>query len=53
MENIRQRLAENDMRVECFHIDDVGVLWSRKRLVVPKDLELRKQILDEVHLVGV
>ena len=49
-EKIRQRLRENDPRVACFHLDDEGVLWFKDRLVVPKDLELRKQILDEAHL---
>ena len=42
MNKIRQRLAENDTRVECFHQDEDGVLWFKNRLVVPKDLELRK-----------
>ena len=50
IEKIRQRLGENDPRVACFHLDDEGVLWFKDRLVVPKDLELRKQILDEAHL---
>jgi len=50
MNKIRQRLAENDTRVECFHQDEDGVLWFKNRLVVPKDLELRKQLLDEAHL---
>ena len=50
IEKIRQRLRENDPRVTCFHLDDEGVLWFKDRLVVPKDLELRKQILDEAHL---
>ena len=50
MEKIRQRLRENDPRVACFCLDGEGVLWFRTRLVVPKDLELRKQILDEAHL---
>ena len=50
MEKIRQRLRENDPQVACFHLDDEGVLWFKNRLVVPKDLELRKQILDEAHL---
>jgi len=50
MERIRQRLAKNDTRVECFRLDEAGVLWFRDRLVVPKDLELQKQILDEAHL---
>ena len=50
MGKIRQRLGENDPRVACFHLDDEGVLWFKNQLVVPKDLELRKQILDEAPL---
>jgi len=50
MEKIRQRLAENDPGVNCFHLDEAGILWFKDRLVVPKDLELRKQIFDEAHL---
>ena len=50
MEKIRQRLAENDPGVKCFHLDEAGILWFKDRLVVPKDLELRKQIFDEAHL---
>ena len=50
MEKIRQRLAENDPGVKCFHLDETGILWFKNRLVVPKDSELRKQILDEAHL---
>ena len=50
MERIRQRLMESDPRVACFQLDGEGVLWFKNRLVVPKDLELRKQILDEAHL---
>ena len=50
MDKIRQRLGENDPQVQCFHQDSEGVLWFKNRLVVPKDLELRKRILDEAHL---
>ena len=50
MQKIRQRLRENDPRVAYFHLDSEGVLWFNNRLVVPKDLELRKQILAEAHL---
>ena len=50
MGKIRQRIGENDPRVVCFRLDGEGVLWFKNRLVVPKDLELRKQILDEAHL---
>src|SRR6266498_4687981 len=31
----------------CFSQDQDGVIWFKNRLVVPKNLELRKQILDE------
>jgi len=50
MDKIRQRFGEGDPRVQCFHQDNEGVLWFGNRLVVPKDFELRKQILDEAHL---
>ena len=50
MDKIKQRLGENDPQVQCFHRDSEGVLWFKNRLVVPKDLELRKRILDEAHL---
>ncbi|WVZ75919.1 hypothetical protein U9M48_023937 [Paspalum notatum var. saurae] len=33
----------------CFTHDDQGVLWFKGRLVVPKDMQLRKKILDEAH----
>ena len=50
MDKIRQQLSENDPQVQCFHQDSEGILWFKDRLVVPKDFELRKQILDEAHL---
>jgi len=31
-------------------VDHKGILWFEDRLVVPKNHELRKQILDEAHL---
>ena len=50
MAKIRQRLRKNDPKAACFRQDSDGVLWFNNRLVVPKDLELRKQILNEAHL---
>jgi len=50
MEKIRQRFREGDPRVSCFLLDGNGVLWFKNRLVVPKDFELRRLILDEAHL---
>ena len=35
---------------KCFSVDHKGILWFESRLVVPKNQELRKQILDEAHL---
>jgi hypothetical protein len=37
-------------KATCFKKDDQGVLWFRDRIVVPKDVELHQQILDEAHL---
>ena len=34
----------------CFKKDDLGVLWFKDQIMVPKDVELRQQILDEAHL---
>ena len=33
-----------------FKLDERGVLWFEDRLMVPKDRELRNQILDKAHL---
>jgi hypothetical protein len=37
-------------KYKCFYHDSKGVLWFEDRLVVPKNPELRKKILDEAHL---
>ncbi|WVZ75481.1 hypothetical protein U9M48_023527, partial [Paspalum notatum var. saurae] len=39
----------SDKQKACFTLDEQGVLWFKNRLVVPKDMELRKKILDEAH----
>ncbi|WVZ70903.1 hypothetical protein U9M48_019532, partial [Paspalum notatum var. saurae] len=39
----------NEKKKACFTIDGHGVLRFKNRLVVPKDMELRKKILDEAH----
>ncbi|WVZ89946.1 hypothetical protein U9M48_036291, partial [Paspalum notatum var. saurae] len=41
--------AIDEEKKACFTLDDQGVLWFKNRLVVPKDMELRKKILDEAH----
>ncbi|WVZ84552.1 hypothetical protein U9M48_031577 [Paspalum notatum var. saurae] len=47
MAHIREGIDEE--KRACFTLDDQGVLWFKGRLVVPKDMELRKKILDEAH----
>jgi hypothetical protein len=49
MGHIRRRLKLGE--VKYFHEDVDGVLWFKKRLVVPKDFELHRKILDEVQLL--
>ncbi|WVZ76569.1 hypothetical protein U9M48_024534 [Paspalum notatum var. saurae] len=39
----------NERKKACFRLDEEGILWFKNRLVVPKDMELRKKILDEAH----
>jgi hypothetical protein len=45
--HIRQRLELGE--AQCFRQDVDGVLWFKDRLVVPKDLELHRKIMDEAH----
>jgi hypothetical protein len=47
---IKQNLIKGEEKYKCFRIDPLGVLWFKERVVVPKDQQLRKQILDEAHL---
>ncbi|WVZ94714.1 hypothetical protein U9M48_040578, partial [Paspalum notatum var. saurae] len=47
MAHIREGIDEE--KRACFTLDDQGVLWFKNRLVVPKDMELQKKILDEAH----
>jgi hypothetical protein len=37
-------------KANCFRRDDQGVVWFNNRIVVPKNDEIRQQILDEAHL---
>ena len=38
-----------EQETKHFRLDERGVLWFEDRLVVPKNHELRNQILDEAH----
>jgi hypothetical protein len=47
---IEDMLEQKVDKYKCFRQDSKGVLWFEDRLVVPKNPELRKKILDEAHL---
>ena len=47
---IKQKVLEGENKYTCFRVDHKGILWFEDRLVVPKNHDLRKQILDEAHL---
>jgi hypothetical protein len=32
-----------------FRVDEQGLLWFKDRLIVPKDRELKNQLMDEAH----
>ena len=46
MFHIKRKMKEESKH---FWLDENGVLWFKDRLVVPKDRELRKKILEEAH----
>jgi hypothetical protein len=47
---IKEMIEQKVDKYECFRQDSKGILWFGDRLVVPKNLELRKKIMDEAHL---
>jgi hypothetical protein len=47
---IKEMLEQKVDKYKCFRQDSKGILWFGDRLVVPKNSELRKKILDEAHL---
>jgi hypothetical protein len=47
MGHLRQRMESGE--AQCFQQDADGVLWFKDRLMVPKDFELRRKIMDEAH----
>jgi hypothetical protein len=48
MKHIHEKIEAD--KANCFIKDDQGILWFNNRIVVPKDAEVRQQILDEAHL---
>jgi hypothetical protein len=48
MKHIHEKIEAD--KADCFRKDDQGLIWFNDRIVVPKDAEVRQQILDEAHL---
>jgi hypothetical protein len=47
---IKQKLSQEEEKYKCFRQDKNGIPWFESRIVVSKNHELQKQILDEAHL---
>jgi hypothetical protein len=47
---IKEMLDQKVDKYKCFRLDSKGILWFEDQLVVPKNPELRRKILDEAHL---
>jgi hypothetical protein len=47
---IKMNLHQKIEKYKCFCQDGKGILWFESRLVVPKNKDLKKRILDEAHL---
>jgi hypothetical protein len=50
MKHIHEKIKAG--KANCFRKDDQCVVWFNNRIVVPKNDEVRQQILDEAHLSG-
>jgi hypothetical protein len=48
MKHIREKIKAG--KANCLRKDDQGIIWFNNCLVVPKNDEVRQQILDEAHL---
>jgi hypothetical protein len=47
---IKENLHQKVEKYKCFRQDEKGVLWFKNKLVIPKNKDLKKEILDEAHL---
>jgi hypothetical protein len=47
---IKQQLAQGEEKYKYFQEDPKGILRFKGRMVVPKNHQLCKQIMDEAHL---
>jgi hypothetical protein len=48
MKHIHEKMKAG--KANCFRTDDQGTVWFNNRIVVPKNDEVRQQILEEAHL---
>jgi hypothetical protein len=48
MKHIHEKIEAD--KANCFRKDGQKIVWFNNRIVVPKDTEVRQQILDEAHL---
>jgi hypothetical protein len=48
MKHIHEKIKAG--KANCFRKDDKGIVWFNNRIVVPKNDEVRQQILEEAHL---
>jgi hypothetical protein len=48
MEYIHKKIEAD--KANCFRKDDQVIVWFNNRIVVPKNDEVRQQIMDEAHL---
>jgi hypothetical protein len=48
MKHIHEKIEAG--KAKCFRKDDQGIVWFNNHIVVPKNEEIRQQILDEAHL---
>jgi hypothetical protein len=48
MKHIHEKIEAG--KANCFRKVDKGIVWFNDSIVVPKDVEVRQQILDEAHL---
>jgi hypothetical protein len=48
MKHIHEKIEAE--KAKCFRKDDQGIVWFNNSIVVPKNEEIRPQILDEAHL---
>jgi hypothetical protein len=46
--HIKRKMKEQE--IKHFRVDEDGVLWFKDRLIMPKDQELRNQIMSKAHL---